>query len=90
MRADELRERLQHFVAAATNADRVSIDGLRKLPGGASRQTWALDAVYSVDGVETRLPLVLRRDPGSTTSSNTSWNSGRSRCALAIACSGLT
>ena len=43
------------------------IDGLRKLPGGASRQTWSLDAVYRVDDADIRLPLVLRRDPGSST-----------------------
>jgi aminoglycoside phosphotransferase (APT) family kinase protein len=46
---DELRERL--------GAER--IDGLRRLSGGASRETWSFDAV--VDGVVR--PLILRRDP---------------------------
>jgi len=37
------------------------VEGLQRLPGGASRETWAFDAV-STDG--TRARLVLRRDPG--------------------------
>jgi aminoglycoside phosphotransferase (APT) family kinase protein len=40
----------------------VAIDALRRLSGGASRETWAFDAV-AADG--TRHELVLRRDPGA-------------------------
>jgi aminoglycoside phosphotransferase (APT) family kinase protein len=43
-----------------------SIEGLRRLTGGASRETWSFDAVAD-DG--TRHALVLRRDPGSTVGS---------------------
>jgi aminoglycoside phosphotransferase (APT) family kinase protein len=39
----------------------VSVEGLRRLSGGASRETWAFDAVAR-DG--TRHELVVRRDPG--------------------------
>lgn len=39
----------------------VKIDGLRRLSGGASRETWSFDAETD-DGV--RHALVLRRDPG--------------------------
>ncbi|HKA93107.1 MAG TPA: phosphotransferase family protein, partial [Acidimicrobiia bacterium] len=39
----------------------VTIDGLRRLSGGASRETWSFDAV-TANG--TRHELVLRRDPG--------------------------
>jgi aminoglycoside phosphotransferase (APT) family kinase protein len=39
----------------------VAIEGLRRLSGGASRETWSFDAV-ATDG--TRHALVLRRDPG--------------------------
>ena len=38
----------------------VTIEGLRRLSGGASRESWAFDAI--VDGA--RHELVLRRDPG--------------------------
>jgi aminoglycoside phosphotransferase (APT) family kinase protein len=41
----------------------VTVDGLRRLTGGASRETWSFDAVTG-DG--DRHALVLRRDPGST------------------------
>jgi len=37
----------------------VEVTGLTRLPGGASRETWALDAM--LDGRS--LPLILRRDP---------------------------
>jgi aminoglycoside phosphotransferase (APT) family kinase protein len=67
MTPDELRERLERFIASAAGAGDVRVEGLRKLPGGASRQTWSLDAVYTSVGGMVRLPLVLRRDPGSTT-----------------------
>ena len=39
----------------------VAIEGVRRLSGGASRETWSFDAV-ATDG--TRHGLVLRRDPG--------------------------
>ncbi|MDQ6854238.1 MAG: phosphotransferase family protein [Actinomycetota bacterium] len=42
----------------------VTIEGLRRLSGGASRETWSFDIV-STDG--TREALVLRRDPSDMT-----------------------
>jgi len=39
-----------------------TVEGLRRLSGGASRETWAFDATH--DGM--RLALVLRRDPAPT------------------------
>jgi aminoglycoside phosphotransferase (APT) family kinase protein len=41
----------------------VTIEGLRRLSGGASRESWSFDAVGPGDR---RRGLVLRRDPGST------------------------
>ena len=38
----------------------VTVEGLTRLSGGASRETWSFDAV-ATDG--TRTGLVLRRDP---------------------------
>jgi aminoglycoside phosphotransferase (APT) family kinase protein len=38
-----------------------SVEGLRRLSGGASRETWSFDLI-GVDG--SRMGLVLRRDPG--------------------------
>jgi aminoglycoside phosphotransferase (APT) family kinase protein len=41
----------------------VTIDGLRRLSGGASRETWSFDAVAAGGA---RHALVLRRDPGAS------------------------
>jgi aminoglycoside phosphotransferase (APT) family kinase protein len=41
----------------------VEIRGLRRLSGGASRETWSFDAVASDGSVD---ELILRRDPGAT------------------------
>lgn len=43
--------------------DDVTIENLRRLSGGASRETWAFTAMGARDGVH---HLVIRRDPGST------------------------
>ena len=56
----ELAERLAADVARRLGVARVEIAGLRRLAGGASRETWAFDAVRP-DGTTER--LVLRRDP---------------------------
>jgi aminoglycoside phosphotransferase (APT) family kinase protein len=40
----------------------VRVDGLRRMSGGASRETWSFDAV---DTNEAGIGLVLRRDPGT-------------------------
>ncbi|HYW27047.1 MAG TPA: phosphotransferase family protein [Terriglobales bacterium] len=54
----ELADRLASYLSKTLEAD-VRVSGLTRLPGGASRETWAFDA--EVDGRS--LPLVLRRDP---------------------------
>jgi aminoglycoside phosphotransferase (APT) family kinase protein len=55
------------FIAEQVGAASVHIEDLRRLPGGASRETWSLDVSYEHDGATVRLPLVLRKDPGPTT-----------------------
>ncbi len=54
----ELAEALAEALAAVLGP--VEVEGLVRLTGGASRETWAFDAV---DAEGTRSPLVLRRDP---------------------------
>jgi aminoglycoside phosphotransferase (APT) family kinase protein len=51
-------------VASRHLGGRVTIEGLRRLSGGASRETWSFDAVTTSGS---RTGLVLRRDPGSNT-----------------------
>ena len=43
-----------------------TVDGVRRLSGGASRETWAFDAHSSEGGISTTEQLVLRRDPGAS------------------------
>lgn len=54
---DELAQNIERFIAGQTNAP-VTVSGLRRLTGGASRETWSLDA--DIDGEFT--PLILQRD----------------------------
>lgn len=54
MRGEELAGALRGVVGARR------IDGLRRLSGGASRETWSFDAVDDDGRVR---PLILRRDP---------------------------
>jgi aminoglycoside phosphotransferase (APT) family kinase protein len=63
---DEIRDRLAVFIARQVGVDAVTIDNLRRMAGGASRETWSLDLAYEKDGFRVVLPLVLRRDPGAT------------------------
>jgi aminoglycoside phosphotransferase (APT) family kinase protein len=54
---------LRDFLAAASGHREVVIERLRRVPGGASRETWSFD--LRCDGGPPRA-LVLRRDPGRT------------------------
>jgi aminoglycoside phosphotransferase (APT) family kinase protein len=54
-------ERLAQLLVAELGAG-VRVEGLRRLSGGASRETWSFDAL---DAGGTRHGLVLRRDPGT-------------------------
>ena len=49
---------LKAFLQRETGAASVRIDGLRRLTGGASRETWSLDA--EIDGAV--VPMILQRD----------------------------
>jgi aminoglycoside phosphotransferase (APT) family kinase protein len=62
MDAEEIKERLARFIARESGASEVRVGGLRRLPGGASRETWSFDATLVREGACENLPLVLRRD----------------------------
>jgi aminoglycoside phosphotransferase (APT) family kinase protein len=63
---EELKDRLGRFIGRQVGAAGVRIEGLRRMAGGSSRETWSFDAVYERNGDTVCLPLVLRRDPGKT------------------------
>ncbi len=57
--ATEITERLTAFLRGSLSAP-VRIESLRRVPGGASRETWSFEAVHSD---ASREKLILRRDP---------------------------
>ncbi len=59
---DELAAQLATVVADALGEEQVGVLNLRRLTGGASRETWAFDAALAGGGER---PLILRRDPPS-------------------------
>src|SRR5262245_44308767 len=56
----ELRDGLAAYVARQLGVERVEVENLRRLAGGASRELWSFDVV-APGGARER--LVLRRDP---------------------------
>lgn len=65
MTPDELRARLEPFLADAIGVPAVRVEAVQQLAGGASRQIWAFDAVYDDGGAAVRRALVLRDVGGS-------------------------
>ncbi|MFZ0888918.1 MAG: phosphotransferase family protein [Candidatus Binataceae bacterium] len=61
----EMTERLAAFIREQGKFDRVTIENLKRMPGGASRETWSFEAVMERDGATSRRALALRRDPGA-------------------------
>jgi aminoglycoside phosphotransferase (APT) family kinase protein len=59
MDAGEVQAGLSQFVGEKTGVSSVTIEGLNRLSGGASRETWAFD--YVIDGVRTE--AIFRCDP---------------------------
>ncbi len=63
MTDEELARGIETFIARQTGATSVRVSDLRRLTGGASRETWSLDATIERDGAATEtLPLILQRD----------------------------
>ena len=55
----DLSVALEHVLADALGEPNVWVEGLRRLSGGASRETWAFTAIAGRSGRQ----LILRRDP---------------------------
>jgi aminoglycoside phosphotransferase (APT) family kinase protein len=65
MEPKEMAERLADFIARQGSFASVKIENLKRMPGGASRETWSFDATIETGGSPNRRALVLRRDPGA-------------------------
>jgi aminoglycoside phosphotransferase (APT) family kinase protein len=64
MEPTEMAERLTAFIREQGRFDKVTVENLWRMPGGASRETWSFDALMERGGKPARRGLVLRRDPG--------------------------
>jgi aminoglycoside phosphotransferase (APT) family kinase protein len=64
MNVQEMKERLVEFIREQGGFDKVAIENLRRMPGGASREIWSFDAEMDKGGENSRRAMVLRRDPG--------------------------
>jgi aminoglycoside phosphotransferase (APT) family kinase protein len=58
--AEQIARYLSHRLPRARE---VQVSGLRRIPGGASRETWAFDASWEEDGCRLHRGFVIRRDP---------------------------
>ncbi len=59
-----MEEALAAYLAPRLEADGdVSVTGLLRIPGGASRETWMFDASWTQGGISSSQPFILRKDP---------------------------
>lgn len=62
---DDLTAGIEAFllrICSRSGATAVRIDSMRRVTGGASRETWSLDATIERAGAPETLPLILQRD----------------------------
>ena len=59
----DMEQRLARFIAAEMGVETVTVSGLRRLAGGASREIWSLDLAYTDSRETVSKRMVLRRDP---------------------------
>jgi aminoglycoside phosphotransferase (APT) family kinase protein len=62
MADDEFGAKVAEFIRRHSGALGVDVGGLRRLTGGASRETWSLDATLHFADRDDQLPLILQRD----------------------------
>lgn len=62
-----MQERIAAYLTHRMPAARsMQIEGLRRIPGGASRETWSFDASWEEDHAPCRGGFILRRDPDAS------------------------
>lgn len=60
---DDLTGRLEAYLATILGAPDLTVTGLARIAGGASRETYRFRARYARHGLEIERGLILRRDP---------------------------
>jgi aminoglycoside phosphotransferase (APT) family kinase protein len=63
-RETEIKDRLTYYLKRKMpQADELTITNLQQIPGGASRETWYIDAEWREGGCQIARSFVMRRDP---------------------------
>lgn len=86
MPGEDLRDALAAVVRAATGDPATTVGDVTRLSGGASRETWAFDAVGSDGTVD---PLILRRDPPGVSRTGSGGMGLEARVLTAAAAAGV-
>jgi aminoglycoside phosphotransferase (APT) family kinase protein len=64
---DILREQIENYLRhKMPEAKGISVSGLFRIPGGASRETWSFDARWREKGKEVSQGFIMRRDPDAS------------------------
>ena len=58
-------ERLEHFIHQQPSFGKARVANLVRMPGGASKETWAFDLCLTQEGDEKTIPMVLRIERSS-------------------------
>lgn len=58
-----VEDAIARYLASRLGADDVTVTGLLRIPGGASRETWMFDAAWTEQGQPRAAAFVLRKDP---------------------------
>jgi aminoglycoside phosphotransferase (APT) family kinase protein len=59
------KESLERFINRQKDFEEARVENLRKMPGGASKETWSFDLFGSLEGNKEVIPMVLRIERAS-------------------------
>jgi aminoglycoside phosphotransferase (APT) family kinase protein len=62
----QMQERVREYLSTRLGVPDVSVSGLHRIPGGASRETWSFDARWRDNGRDVSRGFILRRDPDAS------------------------
>jgi aminoglycoside phosphotransferase (APT) family kinase protein len=61
-----LEQRISDYLSQKLGVPDVAVSDVRRIPGGASRETWSFDARWRDDGRDVERGFILRRDPDAS------------------------
>jgi aminoglycoside phosphotransferase (APT) family kinase protein len=61
-----IEQRVRDYLSARLSAPDLSVAGLYRIPGGASRETWSVDATWRENGADISRAFIFRRDPDAS------------------------